>query len=57
MERINELAVRLDKVARDLDPYDYRDVDGSVEQVLEGLKDDPIGVIEYLVDMLEEYTA
>ena len=54
MDRLERLAARLDRLARDIDPYEYNDVDGNVEQALEGLKSDPIGVIEYLVGVLED---
>ena len=51
MTRLESLAVRLDKVIKDIEPYDY---EGSAEEALNRLNDNPIGIIEYLVGMLEE---
>jgi len=49
--RLEQLAVRLHEAIRDVEPYDY---EGSAEQALESLKADPIGIIEYLVGIVEE---
>lgn len=54
MARLEDLAARLDKVAREHDPFDYEDNGGSVEEAMNSLKRDPIGVIEYLVGMIED---
>jgi len=51
MTRLESLAVRLDKVIKDIEPYDY---EGSPEQALDSLQNDPAGIIEYLVEILEE---
>lgn len=53
-QRIDEIAVRLDKVYEDIDPYNYRDYDGSVELAKRILKEDPYTVIEELIGWLEE---
>ena len=53
-QKIEELAVRLDKVYEEIDPYNYRDADGSVEQAKEALKNDPYAVIEELIVWLED---
>ena len=50
-DRLVKLAERLDKALKDAEPYDY---EGSTEQALERLEDDPIGVVEYLVGIVEE---
>ena len=49
--RIEKLAVRLDKVIKDIEPYDY---EGSPEQALESLKFSPISLIEDLTGLLED---
>ena len=51
MTRLESLAIRLDKIINDIEPYDY---EGSAEEALNRLNDNPIGIIEYLVGMLEE---
>lgn len=51
MDRLERLAVRLDQAIKTIEPYDY---EGSTDEALERLNDNPIGVIEYLVGMLEE---
>lgn len=50
-DRLVKLAERLDKALKDAEPYDY---EGSTEQALERLEDDPIGIVEYLVGIVEE---
>lgn len=54
MTRLEDLAVRLDKIARGHDPFDYEDNGGSVEEAMNSLTLDPVGVIEYLVGMIED---
>lgn len=53
-DRLINLAARLDSIARDAEQYDCEDYEGSTEEALENLKNDPIGVIEYLVGMIED---
>ena len=53
-DRLVNLATRLDNIARNTEPYDYEDYEGSTEEALNSLKDDPIGVIEYLIEIIEE---
>lgn len=50
-DRLEKLAVRLDQAIKTIEPYDY---EGSAEEALNRLNDNPIGIIEYLVGMLEE---
>ena len=50
-DRLEKLAGRLDQVIKTIEPYDY---EGSAEEALNRLNDNPIGIIEYLVGMLEE---
>lgn len=57
MERtidINDLAKKLDKVSRDLDPWEYDDADYSVECAKSDLMDRPLFVIDELLDMMSE---
>ena len=57
MERtidINDLAVKLDKVAREIDPYNYDDAEYSVECAKSDLMDRPLLVIDNLLDMMSE---
>ena len=56
-QRIDEIAVKLDKIYEDIDPYNYRDYDGSVELAKGSLKEDPYTVIEELIGWLEEAMA
>ena len=49
--------MKLDKVYEDIDPYNYRDYDGSVELAKGILKKDPYTVIEELIGWLEEAMA
>lgn len=53
-DRLEKLAGRLDKVAREHDPFDYEDMGGSVEEAMNSLTLDPVGVIEYLLNIIEE---
>lgn len=53
-DRLVSLAVRLDKVARERDPFDYEDNGGSIEEAMNSLTLDPVGVIEYLLNIIEE---
>ena len=53
-QRIDEIAVKLDKIYEDMDPYNYRDYDGSVELAKGILKEDPYTVIEELIGWIEE---
>lgn len=48
------LAKRLDKVYRDYDPYEYEDMDGSVEEAERVLKESPETVISDLLDIIED---
>lgn len=50
-DRLQKLAVRLHEALKGAEPYDY---EGSAEEALNRLNDNPIGIIEYLVRMLEE---
>ena len=50
-DRLEKLAERLDQVIKTIEPYDY---EGGAEEALNRLNDNPIGIIEYLVGMLEE---
>jgi hypothetical protein len=50
-DRLEKLAGRLDQVIKTIEPYDY---EGSAEEALNRLNDNPIGIIEYLVGMLED---
>jgi len=50
-DRLQKLAVRLHEALKGAEPYDY---EGSAEQALESLKADPIGIIEYLVGIVED---
>ena len=50
-DRLEKLAGRLDQVIKTIEPYDY---EGSAEQALESLKADPIGIVEYLVGIVED---
>lgn len=54
MKKLEDLAARLDKVAREHDPFDYEDNGGSVEEAMNSLTLDPMGVIEYLLNIIEE---
>lgn len=54
MKKLEDLAVRLDKIAREHDPFDYEDNGGSVEEAMNSLTLDPVGVIEYLLNIIEE---
>ena len=56
-QRIDEIAVKLDKIYENMDPYNYRDYDGSVELAKGILKKDPYTVIEELIGWLEETMA
>ena len=53
-KRLRELAVRLDDLAAELDPYDY---ESNVRYHLEMLKENPIDIIEQLVDIANELLA
>ena len=54
MKRLEDLAARLDKVAREHDPFDYEDNGGSVEEAMNSLTLDSVGVIEYLLNIIEK---
>jgi len=51
--RIKDLAVRIDAIAQNLVPFEYGDADADVDMVLDGLKSNPVGIIEYLVELIE----
>lgn len=54
MINLEDTAKRLDKVARERDPYDYEDNGGCLEEATNSLTLDPIGVIEFLLNIIEE---
>lgn len=54
MDAIDKLAVRLDKVCHDFDPYEYADNEGSVDKANYMIIYNPYKVIEYLLDIIEE---
>lgn len=54
MINLEDTAKRLDKVARERDPYDYEDNGGCLEEAMNSLTLDPIGVIEFLLNIIEE---
>ena len=54
MDKLRELAERLDRLAADLDPYDY---ESNVAYHMELLTKDPYEVIEQLVDIANELMA
>lgn len=53
---VTNLAPRLDRITEAFDPYGYRDSDCSVESAAYAIRHKPIDVIEWLMDMIEEYT-
>ena len=53
-KRLKKLAVRLDDLAESLDPYDY---ESNVRYHLDMLKENPIDIIEQLVDIANELMA
>ena len=52
-KRLNDLAVRIDTLAERLVPFEYGDADADADMVLDGLKNNPVGIIEYLVELIE----
>ena len=50
-KRLRKLAVRLDDLAADLDPYDYESNTAYHEQLLTS---DPLNVIDQLIDIANE---
>lgn len=52
-EKINKLAQRL----YDLDPYEARDYDETPETIALLIKNDPILILNYLVDLVEDLQA
>ena len=53
-KKLRKLAVRLDDLAAELDPYDY---ESNVRYHLEMLKENPIDIIDQLVDIVNELMA
>lgn len=51
---LNDLAKKLDKVSRDLDPYGYDDTDYSLECAKSDLSDRPYSVIDSLLDYISD---
>lgn len=45
---------RLNKFLRDHDPYEYMDNDMNLNTVSELVTTEPLGIIEYLLDVIEE---
>lgn len=50
---INELATRI----YDLDPYDAHDTDTTVDDIISQIDGDPLPIINYLLNIVEEATA
>ena len=53
--KVNTLAERIDRVMHDYDVYGYQDNDVSVEHVESWMRDNPEGVIEDLLTIIEDY--
>lgn len=53
--KVNTLAERIDKAMHDYDVYGYQDNDVSVEHVESWMRDNPEGVIEDLLTIIEDY--
>ena len=53
---MEDLAIRLNKVLYDFNPYEYKDADMDLEKVSELYESDPYEVIRILVDMVDELT-
>ena len=51
MNRVEELAEKMDMLARELDPYDY---EGSPEDHMDILLNDPLEVVSQLIDIANE---
>jgi len=49
----NELAQRI----YDIDPYEAQDADETPETIAESITQDPLTVIKFLVDMIEDLQA
>jgi len=49
----NELAQRI----YDIDPWNARNEDATPENIAASIKDDPLPVIQYLVELVEELQA
>lgn len=45
---------RLNKFLRDHDPYEYRDNEMDLDRVSELVATEPLNIIEYLLDVIEE---
>lgn len=55
VEAFSELAVKLDRIMKTYEPYDYRDMEFSVEQAEYTIKNNPLSVIESLIGILDNY--
>lgn len=51
MDRIIELAKKLNDMSMELDPYDY---EGTIMDHLDMLMNDPLDVIDQLIDIVNE---
>jgi len=51
MSRIEQIAARLDRIAAEMDPYDYS---GTASDHLQVLKADPLDAVEQLAGILED---
>lgn len=51
-----KVAERLDRFYKYFDPYTYADAYGSLEKALQILREDPLVVINDLLDIVEDYT-
>ena len=54
--KVPTLAERVDKAMHDYDIYAYQDNDVSAENVEHWIKDNPVGVIEDLLSIIEDYS-
>lgn len=49
-----DIVKRLNKFLRDHDPYEYMDNDMNLNTVSELVADEPLNIIEYLLNVIEE---
>lgn len=48
------LALRLDAIIQDYDPYGYRDAEMNVSMCLDNVENSPVDTIDYLLDIIEQ---
>ena len=54
-EKLWDLAKRIDEAIETFDPYGHGDAEGTPEMALELLNDDPLSMVEELLEMVEVY--